>query len=276
VVDPSDPSGQRLYLVYAISDLQRNLDPTFNPPFGLPKTVVVATSDDGGTTWTDHVAITPALPDDPNVPQVKRSILGNLFPWISVDKAGNVYVAAAGSLPDRKGVQRNGLFTAYSTDHGQTWSAPIKVNTGKGAVVFPTVAAGADGIVDYSWIESTALTQDDTSGTWTVHFAQSRNAHSSTSSYSQVTGPVVRKGAVCVLGVICSGNRNLLDFMGLVLDSKGYANMTVTSTQGPNGETPPPDVPELTDPSNPLGTSHQNDYRHVIYWRQTSGPSANG
>jgi hypothetical protein len=50
-----------------------------------------------------------------------------------------------------------------------------------------------------------------------------------------------------VLGIGCNGNRQLLDFMGLNLDSFGYAHVAVASTEGS---------------------------QHIVYWRQDAGPSA--
>src|SRR4029453_1016636 len=96
VVDPSDSS--RVYVAYGISNVERNLDPAY-APFGLPLTVVVASSDDGGITWTDHVAMTSS----------GESVLGNLFPWVTVDQGGNVYAGAAGHIENADGSTTNGM-----------------------------------------------------------------------------------------------------------------------------------------------------------------------
>jgi hypothetical protein len=241
-IDPTNHN--RLYLTYAISTAGTNanecqVNPT-NCPFGAPENIIVARSDDGGLTWTDHVA----MQGPPG------SVVGNLFPSLSVDLAGNIYAAAAGHLPDANGNQVNGIFYTVSTDRGVTWSDPIKVNTGDGAVVFPAVVAGVSGVVDFSWIQSTSPDNHDTSGDWTVRFAQTRNGLATAPSFNRATGPIVHHGEVCVTGITCAfgGDRSLLDFMGLALDSFGYAHMTVASnaTGGP----------------------------HVLYWRQDAGGSA--
>src|SRR6266511_3663391 len=121
--------------------------------------------------------------------------LGNLFPWVTWDRAGNLYVMAARGGKDAAGNPTNGVYYAWSADKGKTWSPMIRANTGSGAVVFPTMGGGKGGVVDFAWLESAALDQRD-QGTWTLHFAQSRNATSAKPTFTQVTGPAVRTGAV--------------------------------------------------------------------------------
>jgi hypothetical protein len=241
VVESSEPD--RVYVTYGIASATSNVDEcvnnTTNCPFGESQTIVVAMSEDDGLTWTNHVAIDG---DD-------ASVLGLLFPKIALDEFGNVYVAGGGHMQGPDGKQHNGLFFASSTDHGTTWSKPIMVGTGTGATVFPAVAAGDDGVVDFAWIESSKPDTADESGVWRLHFAQTRNAHSAHPTFRRATGPIVRHGAVCVLGINClsGGNRDLLDFMDIKLDSFGYAHMVVASTEGG---------------------------LHTVYWRQDGGPSA--
>jgi hypothetical protein len=241
-VDPTN--NQRIYLTWTISNLQDNVatcPPTpsepLKCPFGLPTALVVGVSNDGGLTWTNKKIIDGGA----------GSIVGNLQPRVSIDSAGNAYIAVAGHIPDASGHQVNGLYYVYTSDHGATWSSPIKVGTGTGATVFPTVAAGNDGVVDFTWLESTANEGNDASGVWSVKFAQVRDAHSAAPAVTEATGPIVRHGAVCVLGIGCNGNRQLLDFMGLALDSFGYAQIAVASTEGA---------------------------QHIVYYRQDAGPSA--
>jgi hypothetical protein len=235
-VDPSNT--QRIYLVYGISSSGRNAqecqDNPTNCPFGPAQQVIVARSEDGGLTWTDHVAMTTTGADT----------LGNIFPWITIDRAGNLYVVAAGNV---KGKGGNGYFYTSSSDHGDHWSKFTKINKGNGVVVFPTIVAGSKGVADLAWLQSNSTDQNDPKGVWRVHFAQTRNGTSSAPKFRQVTGPVVRHGQVCTLGVNCSGGRQLGDFFEIALDANGLAHMAVAST-------------EKTE--------------HVIYWHQTAGPRA--
>lgn len=240
-VDPVDHNT--LAVVYGISTTDANLK-ACNPDtlcFGFPKIVVVAVSTDGGLTFTDHVAMDMSTrPGNP--------ILGNIFPWATWDAAGNLYVMADLGGTDASGNPTNGVFYAVSSDKGTTWSPMRRVNTGSGAVVFPTMVGGKGGTVDFAWLESTALDQGQT-GTWTVHFAQTRNATAASATFTQVVGPAVRGGAVCTLGILCNGNRGLGDFFEIALDSFGYAHVAAPAT-------------------NAAGTLY------TVYWRQDAGPSA--
>jgi hypothetical protein len=240
-VDPADHNT--LVQVYAISTIGDNVA-ACNPDtvcFGEPKTIVAAVSTNGGLTWTDHVAMSVASAND-------DESLGNLFPWVTWDRAGNLYVMAARGGQNSAGAPTNGVYYAWSGDKGNTWSPMIRANAGSGAVVFPTMVGGKSGVVDFAWLESSALDQGD-QGTWTLHFAQSRNATSAKPTFTQVTGPVVRTGAVCTLGIVCSGNRELADFMEIAIDSFGYAHVAAPATDAGNN---------LYD----------------VYWRQDAGPSA--
>jgi hypothetical protein len=241
-VDPVDHNT--VAQVYGISTLGSNIG-ACNPDtlcFGFPKILVVAVSTNGGLTWTDHVAM-----DVSTFPG--NEILGNLFPWVTWDRAGNLYVMAGLGGKDAAGKPTNGMYYAVSKDKGQTWSAMTKINAGSGAVVFPTMVGGMAGVVDFAWLESTALDQGDQSGTWTVHFAQSRNATSSKPTFGEVKGPAVRTGGVCTLGILCNGDRELADFMEIALDSFGYAHIAAPATDA-------------------------SDNSYDVYWRQDAGPSA--
>src|SRR4051794_29500330 len=222
-VDPVDHNT--VVQAYGVSTAQDNIDAcnTDTACFGYPKRVLVAVSTDGGLTYTDHVAMdVSGWPGNP--------ILGNIFPWVTFDRAGNVYVMAGLGGTDSAGNHVNGMYYAVSKDKGLNWSQMHKINAGSGAVVFPTMAGGSNGIVDFGWLESTAVDQADPNGYWRVRFAQSRNATGSTPTFTEVRGPVVRHGGVCTLGIVCTGDRDLADFMEIALDSFGYAHIASPAT----------------------------------------------
>jgi hypothetical protein len=240
-VDPVDHNT--VVQVYGTSTAQDNVNAcnATTACFGNPKRVVTAVSTDGGITWTDHLAL-----DVSNT--AGNEILGNLFPWVTWDRAGNLYAMAALGGQDASGKPTNGVYYAWSADKGTTWSSMHRVNTGPGAVVFPTMAGGKGGVVDFAWLESSALDQG-TTGTWKVHFAQSRNAASPNPTFTGVTGPTVRTGGVCTLGILCNSDRELADFMEVNLDSFGYAHIAAPATDAA-------------------------DHLYDIWWRQDAGPSA--
>lgn len=240
-VDPIDHNT--VVQVYGISTAGDNAaacNPT-NQCFGPPKKILAAVSTDGGLTWTDHVAL--------DVSGQGNEILGNLFPWVTWDRAGNLYVMGGLGGTDAAGHHTNGMYYAVSSDKGQTWSPMHKINAGSGAVVFPTMVGGKGGVVDFAWLESTAQDQVDDTGTWYVHFGQTRNALASAPKFTEVKGPAVRHGGVCTLGIQCNGDRELADFMEIALDSFGYAHIAAPATDA-------------------------KDQNYDVYWRQDAGPSA--
>jgi hypothetical protein len=241
-VDPADHNT--VVQVYGISTLMDNIGAcnTTTLCFGMPKSVAVAVSTDGGLTWSDHIAMSISGAQG-------NENLGNLFPWATFDRAGNLYVMAGLGGQDAAGHPTNGMYYAVSRDKGQTWSPMTKIDAGPGAVVFPTMVGGKSGVVDFAWLESTALDQGTETGTWSVHFAQTRNATAAKPTFTEVKGPNVRTGGVCTLGILCDGDRELADFMEIALDSFGYAHVAAPAT----------DV---------------SDQSYDVYWRQDAGPSA--
>jgi hypothetical protein len=240
-VDPADHNT--VAITYGISDAQSNIDACNAEMacFGFAKTVIVAVSTNGGLTFTDHVAMD--VSDRPG-----DQILGNIFPWMTWDSAGNLYAMAALGGQDAAGAPTNGVYYAVSKDKGLTWSPMRRVNTGSGAVVFPTMVGGKDGVVDFSWLESNKLDQGE-NGSWTVRFAQTRNATAAAPTFTEVVGPIVRTGGVCTIGILCTGNRQLGDFFEIALDSFGYAHIAAPATTSTNSV-------------------------YTVYWRQDAGPSA--
>lgn len=238
VVDPTDP--ERVYMVWATGTTEGCLADAGACPTLRTQQIVMGRSEDGGLTWTNTVAMRGGPTD----------VLG-FIPWMAVDLAGNVYAAATGRLGGT-----NGIFLASSTDRGDTWAGPVKANAGENAATFPTVVGGSGGVVDLAWIESDTTTDpDDVAGVWRVRFAQSRNATDAAPTFTEVAGPVIHRGAVCLRGLLCitGGDRSLLDFMDMDLDAFGYAHMAVASNLWIDG--------------TKTGT-------HILYWRQDAGPSA--
>src|SRR3954452_25015744 len=121
-VDPAD--HLTVAQVYAISTAADNVGAcnTETACFGMPKRIVAAVSTDGGLTWTDRLAM--------DVPRKGNEILGNLLPWVTWDRAGNLYVMADLGGTDAKGNRTNGVYYAASKDKGATWSPMRKVNVG--------------------------------------------------------------------------------------------------------------------------------------------------
>lgn len=94
-----------------------------------PGTEYFTRSTDGGTTWSTPVAV------DPQAGTI------NLTEWwidvsLDVDRAGNLYAAW-----DTQRGGRDTAWLAWSSDHGQTWSPPLRVTSGSTEKLVEVAAA---------------------------------------------------------------------------------------------------------------------------------------
>jgi len=184
--------------------------------------VYVAVSTDGGKTFTDYpVYINP----DQNV------AYGHQFTNVTVDSAGNVYSVFS---------DNHNVYYAWSSDHGQTWSAPRQVNKNPSATaIMPWSVAGSAGKIDIVWYGTSyydGVNPPDgypASASWYVYFAQSVNATSDRASFSQVAAtPIIHYGGVCLSGIGCTGNRDLYDDFGVAVSPlTGLASIVYSDDQ---------------------------------------------
>lgn len=165
----------------------------------------LARSTDGGLTFTLKLVYQAT----------QGTSLVNVFPSLAIDQAGNLFIAFSDS---------HSAFLTASTDHGATWSVPVRVSNGSGtkSTIGPWLTAGAAGKVDLTWWGTGAASNNDGTAQWKVYFAQSQNALAKIPTFSQVavTG-IMHQGAICTNGTGCaSGTRNLAEYFapGLYLD----------------------------------------------------------
>jgi hypothetical protein len=157
-------------------------------------------SSDGGHTWSDR-----AIPCS-----ISSNGLDHNFPNVSVDPAGNVWYAWSDD---------HNIYTAESTNHGQSWTCSKAVSTNTAQAIFPWLAATSAG-VDLVYYGAPTKTNQ----TWYVYFAQ--NLASKPSGWGGPQQVVsVHKGAVCESGVSCTGGRQLFDDFGVDTDSLGWAHI---------------------------------------------------
>ena len=190
--------------------------------FACLNVVYVAVSTDGGKTFTDYpVYINP----DQNV------AYGHQFTNVTVDSAGNVYSVFS---------DNHNVYYAWSSDHGQTWSAPRQVNKNPSATaIMPWSVAGSAGKIDIVWYGTSyydGVNPPDgypASASWYVYFAQSVNATSDRASFSQVAAtPIIHYGGVCLSGIGCTGNRDLYDDFGVAVSPlTGLASIVYSDDQ---------------------------------------------
>jgi hypothetical protein len=175
----------------------------------------VAISNDGGFHWTDR-----AVPCS----TARRNVgLNHAFPNVSVDRAGNLWLAWSAGADDANGSNTKGaIVTALSRNHGVTWSCSKPISTGQS--IEPWLAAASHGVdlVFYKNIGTRG------SQRWAVELAQ--NPHTDTAP--SVTGwrpprslVVVHRGIVCEAGATCNTGRQLFDDFGVAVDTHGFAHI---------------------------------------------------
>jgi len=224
------PDGKDTYVMYSISDAKSNATTATSPLYGATRGIVVAHKGPEGTGFTNNYA----------VPNDGASTSGAIFPWGTVDSAGNVYVL----YNSDKGAPAGHYHTyyVYSTDKAKTWSKPIKVDDvpmGRGAQVYATGDAGAPGVLDLAWYGHSGVgTNDGATNTWSLHFAQVRKA---TTSHPSITRAEVAKndplhlGSISLGGLIGQlegGDRSLLDFFELQIGRDGMAQIAYADNYG--------------------------------------------
>lgn len=150
--------------------------------------------------------------------------VGNVFPQLAVDRAGNLYAAwSAGATS---------IQMATSTDHGETWSAPVQVNDTSGTNIMPWIVAGDPGRVDLVWYRSPLKGNPNVpESTWDIFLAQSLNALAKKPRFqsARVNNTLIHRGEICLRGLACDldgSDRSFLEFPSVAIDSQGAAVVT--------------------------------------------------
>ncbi len=235
----------------------------FPVAFGLP---VPNVSDPSGLNCTDLVAADLGV----------NAKTGGDFPTLAIDKAGNLYAVWEEAPIDANGVVIGDtvLKYAYSTTQGNTWSAPIQIDTSGSADgvlhnnVFAWVAAGDDGRVNIAWYGTPGLHNpndqtcgvnaplppaqgkningpDSTTGAlWSLWLVQTLNGHSPSPTFSapvRASEHHTHRGTIqTLLGGQC-GDRTQGDFLQLRTGAQGEAQIgysdsnNIVATLAPHG-----------------------------------------
>ncbi len=226
----------------------------------------LAASTDGGTTWRITTAYTgPGGTTNRGV-----------FPILAVDRGGNLHLAFTKSKAND---QTNCHVFLTSTSNpaavSPTWTTAVQVDSGSGNVsaCLPWIVGGSSGIVDITWVGSTAASPSTINSNWSVFFAQVTSAltASPTIAQTQVSNTIVHNHSICFNGLGCAGasspnadpgNRDLAEYYTMTIDGDGNANIAYEdSVNGSCGT-------ETDSLGNPNCTSRP------WYTKQTTGPSA--
>lgn len=207
--------------------------PTAGDASGTFRNIYLARSSDG-VTFTDRtIATAPASVD-----------MAGLFPVLTIDRADNMYVVWSERTAP---YGPSAIKLAYSTDHGDHWSAPITVSAVGGSTVLPWAVAGNAGQVDVVWVGTTSASVNDPSADWYEYMAQSTNILGGSGlKTARVTSQPIRYGTICLAGLNCSvggdDGRILLDFTSVDVDSAGNARIAFANS-GPEGTYGDPSMP---------------------------------
>lgn len=174
---------------------------------------------------------------------------------IGVDKAGNIYRAAAGGYNSSS----NGTVTFNWFDRtAKSWGTPVTIPAPAGKMLWPWMTAGDDGRVAVAWLE-----QLPGSNSFDVYVAATTNAHGTPVTCSdgsqQIAPPQwtvtdasngpIQVGPICLSGTMCEVNgvlgrqdRRLGDFFTLNYDKNGSLFVATASTVD-GGATRPTSAP---------------------------------
>jgi uncharacterized repeat protein (TIGR01451 family) len=227
----------------------------------------VSVSNDGGTTWSSHLAWQGTFDSLTKIGDNADKI----FSTITVDTAHQVHIELSVRHNDdpvgfvtqctvNNGVcqetpQNTDIYLVSSPDAGQHWTPPFKINKVNGSFFFPWLSAGSAGIVDAAYYSSSTKQPNNPTSVWYVGFSQitgavARYTHGDHADYvstpiatneilldpSPIHGDGTTGGGICTFGIFCSAvpgsNRGLADVFEVHVDPAGGANVAWTKDLG--------------------------------------------
>lgn len=186
------PDGQKIHLVYS-----RRVGGVVT--LGTPEIIALASSHDGGLTWTSKTIAT--------IPRETTSI----YPSIAMDAGGYLHVvwAAPRDADDP-------IMYTVSKNAGATWTTPRALNAGKSGYA-PWIAGGKKGQARVAWLGS----------------PQPKDAESWYFYYAKIDGTRTQVGTT-TRKPIWTGNQTVPEFEMVRLDKKGrmHLGMSVFADNG--------------------------------------------
>lgn len=205
----------------------------------MDASIRLARSADHGATWETVPILTPTQGPQAGLVGFPFSI----FPVVSVDDAGTLYLAYAvdqGNAPGGlKPVARFGVYLTVSKDQGDTWSEPRLLSSADHAAIMPWIAAGAPGRVAIVWYENTqGVPHDNLPDLWNVQLMEMVGADTDTpqTQVVQLNDAPNHVGSICTSGLAClltAGDRSVLDFFEVALTPEGHPVVTWAGTDHP-------------------------------------------
>lgn len=180
-------------------------DGTVYVPFGnCGDKVGMGVSTDSGITWEVTTIPQSAPGDDPGM---------------GIANDGTAYMCyAEGS---------SGPFASKSTDRGQSWTGHYNLGASEGikSAVFVTAVAGDGDRAACAFLgtkDPGNAEAEDFEGVWYPYVSVTYDGGESWHTVNvSPNDPVQGWGGICLSGVSCGGNRNLLDFNDIIMDDQG-------------------------------------------------------
>jgi hypothetical protein len=182
---------------------------------------------------------------------------GANFPTMAIDRAGNLYAVWEQAPINNSGqvIGDTVLKYSFSTDQGNTWAAPIQIQTSGSPVgtlhnnVFAWAVAGDDGRVDIAWYGTPGVAPNPSNGPdscdgcdWSLWMVQTLNGHAATPTF---TAPIlasehfIHRGTMNTLIGGQNGDRTLGDFLQLRMGPNGEAEIGYADSNNINEASAP-------------------------------------
>lgn len=231
VSKPVTDAQGNLYILTNTSTLAEDLSVGCAAPAPLDR-LYLSVSHDGGHSFTTM------LVNDISAASTGRAhsgTWGNTFNQLGIDAAGNLYIDAAGTLDGSAPLQN---YLLVSTDHGRTFSAPIRTDASPDAQLFPAIAAGQKGQVAVGYYQGHKPLNTADGSDFQFVIDETLNATSAhpTFTHSVLTplkGTTPHPDGICTAGIFCGtplsagGNRNLADFESMTVDPTGHLEVVI-------------------------------------------------
>jgi hypothetical protein len=164
--DPSNPT--RMFMLYetaggAATAAGRSAGPA---PYEFPlRELWLAVSTDSGLSWTDDLVLDTAT----RAGALHNATLGHLLVASAIDRSGNLY-AALSVRP--RGATATAIYILHSTNHGISWSSPVRIAAPTRSNVMPALAVNSRGVAFLSWYGSPATDYRGSATAWVEMFAR--------------------------------------------------------------------------------------------------------
>ncbi len=267
VARPAIDSHGTLYVLFATTTQKENaLAAAQGVPSGTFSQLYLAVSKDHCQSFTDYTVFDGEKRYGENDVQ-----FGDIFNDLAIDGAGNLYAVGTGYIGHKQFASTASVYVLRSSDHGQHWSAPVKLGKPNSADMLPAAVGGPKSgqlVIGYFRTTNGVTDPNSLKGQWTYTTAESSNAMANGAPrfrYADVRpGYTYHHGQVCNAGILCGlpgepSDRSLLDFTSVTLD--------------------PHACPLFTFGGNPGGTPSTNSNPNVTHnyvTRQLTGCLAAG